>query len=640
MEIIVGTAGHIDHGKTALVRALTGIDADRLPEEKRRGITIDIGFAELTLGDLKIGFIDVPGHERFVKNMLAGASGIDLVLLVIAADEGVMPQTREHFEICRLLGIKRGIIVLTKRDLVDSEMAELARADAAELVAGSFLESAPVIAVSSITLEGIEELKQEICLQCAELSTRSPEIAAFLPIDRSFSIKGFGAVVTGTLASGHLAEADDLELLPVGRKLRIRGLQSHGKSVERVHSGQRVAVNLTGIDHSEIERGMILSKPNVFERTQIIDAQVEVLPGASQPLRSRQRIRLHLGTVEIFARVFVMNEGGKLEPGETGFIQFRLESPTVCTLGQHFILRSYSPQNTIAGGVVLVPLAEKHRRRDWKQAAKFAAAIKGAEGDLTAIVSIFAVAAGKAGITAEYIQAQTGYELGVINHAIQSAIGNGEIFRVGERYIAGAEFLELKRRVAAMLTAFHNREPLSAGMPREMLRESISRFLPNEVFSAVIAELEREGSIASARDVVRVSSHRAQMSLAEAAVSQRLSAIFSAARLEPPKLDEALTRALADSNLTIADARKIFLLLVKSGEVVKVTDEFYFSAEVIAELVSKLRDFAAGTQDRTIDVPGFKEIAGVSRKYAIPLLEYLDRERVTVRAGDKRLILK
>lgn len=640
MEIIVGTAGHIDHGKTALVRALTGIDADRLPEEKRRGITIDIGFAELTLGELKIGFIDVPGHERFVKNMLAGASGIDLVLLVIAADEGVMPQTREHFEICRLLGITRGIIVLTKTDLVDAEMLELARQDAVELVAGSFLEGAPVIAASSVTRTAIEELKQAICAACADLSTRSPDRAPFLPIDRSFSVKGFGAVVTGTLAGGQLAEGDDLELMPVGRRLRVRGLQSHGIPVGRVHAGQRVAVNLAGIDHSEIERGMILCPPNTLRPTQILDAEIEVLKGASRPLRSRQRVRLHLGTAEILARVFVMNEAGELEPGEKGFIQFRLESPTVCTSGQPFILRSYSPQNTIAGGVVLVPLAEKHRRRDSREAAKFAAAIKDANGSLAAIVSIFAGAAGKAGITAAHIQAHTGCVPGAIGRAIEKAMANGETFRAGERYIAAAEFLELRKRAVSLLTAFHAREPLAAGMPRELLRESISRFLLNEVFSSVIAALEMEGTIVADRDVVRNSSHRAEMSPAEAAVSKRLSAIFSGAGFEPPKLDEALARAAADGNLSAADTRKIFLLLVKSGEVVKVTDEFYFSAGVIADLVAKLRNFASGTQDRTVDVAGFKEIAGVSRKYAIPLLEYLDRQRVTIRIGEKRLIPK
>lgn len=640
MEIIVGTAGHIDHGKTALVRALTGTNADRLPEEKRRGITIDIGFAELALGDIRIGFVDVPGHERFVKNMLAGASGIDLVLLVIAADEGVMPQTREHFEICRLLGLKRGIIVLTKKDVVDDEMLELAEHDAAELVAGSFLGTAPIICVSSITGDGIEELKKVIHEQSSGVSARSEDIAAFLPIDRSFTVKGFGAVVTGTLANGELAESDELELFPEQRKVRIRGLQTHGKAVGKAHAGQRVAVNLAGVDHSEIERGMILCEPGVLIPTQILDAEIEVLESSPRPLRSRQRVRLHLGTAEILARVFVMNESGEIEPGYSGFIQFRLESPTACILGERFIVRSYSPQTTIAGGSVLVPIAAKHRRRDSANSAEFASTIKDAGFDMAAVIAHFVGAAGSAGLAFCDMQAQTGRSKGVIRNAIETAMLNGEIVDAGGRYIAMGEFQELKKQSAQTISAFHLREPLAIGIPRERLRESISHYLPVEVFSAVIASQEADSTIVVEKDVIRLSAHSSKLSPAEAMVSKRLQTIYSAARYEPPKLDEALAQAAAYGNLSVADTRKIFQLLVKSGVLAKVTDDFYFSAAAIAELVSKLQEFAARTPDRVIDVPQFKEIAGVSRKYAIPLLEYFDRERVTVRAGEKRMILK
>ena len=318
MEIIVGTAGHIDHGKTALVRALTGTDADRLPEEKERGITIDIGFAELEIGDTHFGFVDVPGHERFVKNMLAGASGIDLVMLVIAADEGVMPQTREHFEICRLLGLRHGIVVLTKSDLVDEETLELAKLDAAELVAGSSLENAPMVAVSSVTAAGIDELKTLLVQSGASVSARNKDRVTFLPIDRSFTVKGFGAVVTGTLASGDIAEGIDLELLPEVRRVRVRGVQTHGRSVKTARAGQRTAVNLAGIDHGELSRGMVLCRPGVFRPTQIFDAETEVLEGVSRSLRSRQRVRIHIGTAEVLARISVIDASNEIAGGEHG----------------------------------------------------------------------------------------------------------------------------------------------------------------------------------------------------------------------------------------------------------------------------------------------------------------------------------
>src|ERR1051325_554312 len=306
-SIIVGTAGHIDHGKTALVRALTGIDADRLPEEKRRGITIDIGFAELDLGEVRIGFVDVPGHERFVKNMLAGAHGIDVVALIIAADESVMPQTREHFDICRLLGVSKGLIVLTKKDLVDEELLQLARAEAEELVKGSFLEGAPIVSVSSRTGDGVDEVKQVLREIGVQVPERSSDYIARLPIDRSFTMKGFGAVVTGTLIAGTIHEGDELELLPIGTRVRVRGVQVHGSSVKQAVAGQRTAINLAGVESAIIERGMILVEPGRLRTTQIVDASINLLPDAPRPLRSRQRVRVHLGAAEILARVRVLD---------------------------------------------------------------------------------------------------------------------------------------------------------------------------------------------------------------------------------------------------------------------------------------------------------------------------------------------
>src|SRR5258706_13442328 len=360
-SIIVGTAGHIDHGKTALVRALTGIDADRLPEEKRRGITIDIGFADLDLGEVRIGFVDVPGHERFVKNMLAGAHGIDVVALIIAADESVMPQTREHFDICRLLGVQQGLIVITKKDLVEEDLLQLVRAEAQELVAGSFLEDAPVITVSSRTGEGIEELKTALRVAGRQAPSRSSDFITRLPIDRAFTMRGFGAVVTGTLIAGEISEGEELELLPAGARVRVRGVQVHGSPVARASAGQRTAINLGGVEAAAIERGMILAPAGRLRPALAIDVLVNLLESAPRPLRSRQRVRVHLGAAEVLARVRVLAEGGEIKPGQNGLVQLRTETEIVGVLGDRFILRSYSPQITIGGGLILDPFLPPHR---------------------------------------------------------------------------------------------------------------------------------------------------------------------------------------------------------------------------------------------------------------------------------------
>src|SRR5215211_5594622 len=363
-SVIVGTAGHIDHGKTTLVRALTGVDADRLPEEKRRGITIDLGFAELDLGDVRVGFVDVPGHERFVKNMLAGAHGIDLVALVIAADEGVMPQTREHFDICRLLGVRAGLVVLTKSDAVDEELLELVRLEASELVAGSFLEGAPVVAASARTGQGMEELKAALRDTALAAPERATDSVARLPVDRSFTMRGFGAVATGTLVAGEIREGEELELLPGGTRVRVRGLQVHGAAVRGAQAGQRTAVNLGGVETAGVERGMVLAPVGRLRPTQILDARVQLLADAPRPLRTRQRVRVHHGTAEALARVAVLEESGEVAVGSAGLVQLRLESAVVALPGDRFILRTYSPQQTFAGGVVLDAHAQKHRGRE------------------------------------------------------------------------------------------------------------------------------------------------------------------------------------------------------------------------------------------------------------------------------------
>lgn len=639
MDIVAGTAGHIDHGKTTLIQALTGEDTDRLPEEKQRGITIDLGFAEMTEGDVRIGFVDVPGHERFVKNMLAGASGIDLVLLVIAADEGVMPQTREHFEICRLLDVESGIIVITKKETVDEELLELVQLDAAELVQGSFLENAPVFAVSSRTGEGIQELKEGLISAAREVRSRNSDTVARLPIDRSFSVKGFGAVITGTLASGQITEADELELLPVGKRVRVRGLQTHGRTVREVHAGQRTAINLGGIDHHDIVRGMVLSEPGVLQPMQIFDAKVEVLPDAPRALKSRQRVRAHIGTAEVLARLSVLGDAGLIEPGASGFVQFRLESPVAAIPGERFIVRSYSPQVTIAGGRIVQAFAKRHRSKDAETIRQLLHGLADTFGQNTETLKLIVRAAGEHGITRAAVQTQTGWRSEVVDLAIEENTKAGSIIIADGVLSDRAVFETFKTNAADAIKTHHAREPLSRGISREMLRERAFRHAPTEIMRAVLADLERSGLVVAEKDVFRLKSHSTELSLQEKRASDHIRNAHQNARLEVPKLDDVLTDAAKAAGIGKPEARKVFQLFLNSGEIVGVTDEYFVLSAVIEELVKKMKEYAASTSDRLIDVAGFKDIANISRKYAIPLLEYFDREKITRRAGDKRLIL-
>ncbi len=639
MDIIIGTAGHIDHGKTALVKALTGVDADRFPEEKERGITIDIGFAELDLGDEKIGFVDVPGHEKFVKNMLAGASGIDLVALVVAADEGVMPQTREHFEICRLLEIKTGLIVLTKKDLADKELLEFAELDVSELVQNSFLENAPIISVSAKTGEGITELKDALEKLRRKIPERKNETILRLPIDRAFSVRGFGAVVTGTLVSGEINDADELEILPVGKKVRVRGIQTHGKSVKTARAGQRTAVNLGGIEHQEIQRGMVLAAKDVLRPTQIFDAEIEVLKDAKKSLKSRQRVRVHIGTIEALARVQVLNETGEIKQGEKDFVQIRLEIPVAAIPSERFILRSYSPQITIAGGRILDALASKHRKKDFANVGKYLENLINFQDDNAKQLKFFLENYKERGASFADLQAKTGWRENVLEKALAENVEKNAIIEAENVYIARTPFDDLKAKTLTEIENFHKKEPLAKGILRETLREKIYSHIPNEIFKKVLSELEKDGKIAAEKDIVRLASHSLELSSGDEILRERILQIYKNAKLEVPKLSDALSDAAKDAKSDANHARKIFQLLINSGDIIKVSDEFYFARNAIDDLIEQLKEFASGSENRLIDVAEFKNIAGFSRKYAIPLLEYFDLQKVTRRAGDKRIVL-
>ena len=637
-SIIVGTAGHIDHGKSALVLALTGKDPDRLPEEKRRGITIDLGFADLELDGVRIGFVDVPGHERFIKNMLAGVHGIDLVALVIAADEGVMPQTREHFDICRLLGVGQGLVVITKKDLADEEMLELVTADAEELTKGSFLENAPVITVSARTGEGLEALKDELRKLAVGVPERSKDLIARLPIDRVFTMKGFGAVVTGTLVSGDLSVGEELELLPPAKRVRVRGLQVHGKAVSTAHAGQRTAVNLAGVEVGEIERGMVLAESQRLAPTQILDVQLTQLPTAPRVLRTRSRVRFHIGSTEVLARVRVLNEGNEIAPGHTGFAQLRLEAPVVALHHERFIIRSYSPADTIGGGLVLDPQATKHRGRDLAKISERLQTLLMAEP--AARLAEFVKGSGSHGLRTSDVVVRTGWRDEVVNKRLKEAIDRSGILDVDGVLIAKEVYKELTQAVLTETKAHHKREALSRGLSREILRDRHFARAAPEVFRAVVSDLERAGALVVEKEIVRLPEHGRQLSADDDELKQELASTYRKAGLAAPSIDEAFTQSRVSSAQRV-HARKILQLLLDQQTLVRVHPEMLFHGDVIRDLKTQLQKYAAAHEpERLIDVGQFKELAGISRKFAIPLLEYFDRERVTVRAGDKRKILK
>ena len=637
-SLIVGTAGHIDHGKSALVRALTGTDPDRLPEEKRRGITIDLGFADLELGDLRLGFVDVPGHERFIKNMLAGAHGIDLLALVIAADEGVMPQTREHFDICRLLGVSSGLVVITKSDLVDEEMLVLVEDEARELVMGSFLENSPLVAVSSRTGAGLDDLKSHLTELGKRVPPRSLDFTMRLPIDRAFSMKGFGAVVTGTLVSGKITEGDELELLPSGIPARVRGLQVHNKPVHEARAGQRTAVNLAGVDTAQIERGMVLAAAGRLRPTQVIDAWIDVLPGASRGVRSRSRVRFHIGAAEVLGRVRVLEESSEIAPGKGGLAQLRLETPVVALHGDRFILRSYSPAETIAGGIIVDPFATKHRAREMQATLELLSLLM--RDERAAKFLGFVKTTGNKGLRLADVSAATGWTNGVLDKVAKEVQTEGSVIDAGGVYLASESLDRLSQAVVDELERHHKREPLARGMLRETLREKVFAHSLPELFGGVIARLEAKGDVVSEKDIVRASKHSVGLSDQDAALSKRIEQLYLAAGVEAPSIDEAMTKAGVPATQR-AQARKIMQLLIDDRKLLRIQGEMFMHAHVLEDLRARLTNYASQHEpERLIDVAAFKDLAGVSRKYAIPLLEYFDREHVTRRAGDKRLILK
>jgi selenocysteine-specific elongation factor len=631
-DVIVGTAGHIDHGKSALVLALTGIDPDRLAEEKRRGITIDLGFAHLDLGHgVRVGFVDVPGHERFVRNMLAGASGIDLVMLVIAADESIKPQTREHFEICKLLGVRRGLVALTKRDLVDRDLLETVRLEVQEFVAGSFLEGAPVVAVSARTGEGLEELRAALKRLSVEIDVRPLDRPFRLPIDRAFVIKGFGTVVTGTLVAGRIEKEAEVELFPVRRRVRVRGIEVHNEAAREAQAGQRTALNLAGIEAREVTRGMVLAAPGLFEPTDRLDCSLSLL-GSARPLKNRSRVHFHSGTAETLAEV-VLVEGREISPGERGYAQLRLAEAGLYLPGDRFIVRQFSPVTTIGGGVVLDNQPPRHRAGD-RAVTAFLADLE--RGGPDARLELLVRAAGEATLAA--LTARTGWSQEEVLRRSRPLVEGGRLATAGQPpiFVHAEHFHYVTAGIVAALDRFHAQNPLVPGLAKEDLRGRLASVspLPSPVlFNAALQALGTQGRVESEGEMVRLQGRGVRLSAEESAAKESISRAFEQAGLAVP----AAAEVLAGLSLDRARAEKILQILLRERVLVKVSEGLVFHRSALDRLRQLLERRKA--QSGQIDVPAFKEMAGITRKYAIPLLEYLDRERITRRQGDVRIIL-
>jgi selenocysteine-specific elongation factor len=630
-SVIVGTAGHIDHGKSSLVEALTGTHPDRLEEEKRRGITIDLGFAFLEEAGVRFGFVDVPGHERFVTNMLAGAAGVDLVLLVIAADESIKPQTREHFDICRLLGVKRGIVALTKSDLVDSDTAGLVRLEVEDYLRGSFLEGAPIVPVSTRTRAGLLELKDALLAATQQISGKNASRYFRLPIDRAFAIKGFGAVVTGTLISGSVGPGDEVQLFPGGERLRVRGVQSGGKTVDRAQAGQRTAINLAGIEHTALRRGMSLATPGKFRVTRRVDALLELLPSAPK-LKQRTRVHFHSGTSETVAEAF-LHGSKELAPGQSAFVQLRLQDDVLVFAADRFIARQFSPVTTIGGGVVLDPLARRPTVRDTGRVAFLEILVR---GDKTEILAAMAERA-LLGLTLEEIVARTGWTDDEISAAAKKLLTAGQVKAISAEpllLLAKRSFDEVQQKINSRIEKFHKENPLLPGISREDLRSSLGKRVRPEAFRAALDELLAQKKLDAQGEIVRRVGATITLDPEEARAKEQIEKAFATAGLAVPGVKEVLSKLPVEAKR----AEKILQILLRDKILVRVTPELIFHRDALAQLRDRLSVFKK-TKGERISVPVFKELTAITRKYAIPLLEYLDRQRVTRRAGDERVIL-
>lgn len=630
-HIILGTAGHIDHGKTTLIKALTGVDCDRLKEEKERGITIELGFTSLDLpGGIRIGIIDVPGHERFVHHMVAGVVGMDLVLLVIAADEGIMPQTREHLDICRLLGVERGLTAITKADCVDGEWLDLVKEEVENYVQGSFLANSPVIPVSSTTGEGLPSLLDALGGLVGTLPEHTGEGAFRLPVDRVFTMKGFGTVVTGTLVSGGVRVGDTVEVLPRQIKARVRGIQVHNEKVDYAQAGQRTALNLQGVEREELRRGDVICAPDLMHPGYLLDVRLTLLENAP-PLKHRTRIRFHTGTAEVFGRVALLDRE-ELAPGDTCMLQIRLEERIAAMPRDRFVIRRYSPLLTLGGGEIIDSHPEKHKRFRQEIIEDLATL---STATVPETVEFHIRKAGGSGMDLKALAGVTNLDAGTIAKALASLREEDAIILVDEanqRSVHTSFYNGFRERICGILREFHDRNPLKGGMSKEELKARLSPDMDARLYGRLLDDLERQGEIQVRQEHCSLAQHQVSLSPEERRVYDRILVLFKEAGIQPPGRNEALESLKKDRNV----AERLIDLLIDEGKLVRLKGDLLFHHEAIEHITKQVQDFLKdGTR---MDIGAFKEMTGLSRKFSVPLLEYLDARGVTMRVGDARVL--
>ncbi len=630
-HVILGTAGHIDHGKTALVKALTGVDTDRLKEEKERGITIELGFTFLDLpSGIRLGIIDVPGHEKFVKHMVAGVWGIDLVALIIAADEGVMPQTKEHLDICKLLKVKKGLIVLTKIDLVERELLELVREEVTDIVKDTFLKDTPILAVSSMTGEGIPQLISTLDHLSEEIEERPSNGLFRLPIDRVFIMKGFGTVVTGTMVSGKLSLAETVEILPSGFEGKVRNLQVYNRSVEEAVAGERAAVNLQGIETSAIERGDVLVHPKTFTSTQLLDVYLEYLSIAPRPLKHRTRQRFHIGTNSTTASIFLLDRE-ELAPGEGGFAQLRLERSVIALPQDRFVIRGSGAIQTLGGGVVLDTHPIKHRRYS-PPVINDLILLK--DGSSEQAISQYILRSGMAGISIGDLLNRVAMTPNEIQTILRKMIGRGDILLVDSeklKVIEISQYQRLKEMALIQLREFHQRSPMRTGLAKEELRTKLPAEVDMKLFQILINGFIQSKEVILEKDKLRLPEHQIS-SADEKGLVKRVEEAILRGGLQPPSLKE-LSEEWSEEEEAV---QAIIEHLVHDGVLVKIKSGMYFHRVHFENLKGELINFLKSHKE--ITTSQFKGLTGASRKYAIPLIEYFDQIKLTLRLGEKRVM--
>lgn len=632
-EIVLGTAGHVDHGKTSLVKALTGTDTDRLKEEKARGITIELGFAYLDLPcGHRLGIVDVPGHEKFVRNMVAGATGIDILAFVIAADEGIMPQTREHFEICRLLGVKQGIIVITKKDMVEPDWLEMVEEEVRDYFADSFLDGAPLLEVSSVTGEGIDEVAAELD-RIVAAGDFSEAFGPFrLPVDRIFTIKGFGAVVTGTSLSGRISLGDDITIYPGLLNGRIRGIQVHARDVEEVEAGHRTAINIQGVDKELISRGDIVATPGSLAPSYIMDAEFVYLSANEKRLKNRTRVRIHLGTAEIMGRIVLLDDD-EIEPGATVNAQLLFEEPACAWPNDHYVIRSYSPVFTIGGGRILNGRAVKKKRFRATNGQIFEKYHGGSESEL---ILLHLEEAGPAGLNGDELAVQMGLFGKKLKKALAGPISSRQVVVVDsdrQWLLASTIFASLQDRLCESVSCYHQENPLKPGMPLEELRSQLTMVTDHKLFSFLINDLVKKDRLQQDESLVMIPGHEVFLGTDSGELRDRIELLYRDAGLNVPTV-KALLASLNDN--PAATVKEVLEVMVRERVVSKISEDLYFHSEVLGGLQERL--IAHIRENGEIDAQGFKGLTGLSRKFSIPLLEYFDREKVTLRIGDQRIL--